>query len=62
MVCVYRYDSRAGVAEERPVGKYEAEGGFEVVDDGARLHTEDFCVDAAAVEAEDARQLQGWVC
>lgn len=42
-----------------PVGEDQAEGAAECVGDGAALEGEDFGVDAAAVEAEDAREVQG---
>jgi len=53
-------DAWAWGAVEGPVGEYEAEG-WEVFDQGAGLGAEDVAVDAAAVEAEDAGVMEGWV-
>nr|POF02267.1 hypothetical protein CFP56_65532 [Quercus suber] len=54
-VLVDGHDAGAGVAEEGPVGEDEAEL-REVLDQGAGLRGEDFGVDAAAMQAEDARK------
>ena len=51
-------DAGAGVAEEGAVGEDEAEGG-EVFDEGAGLRAEDVARYAAAVEAEDAGEVEG---
>ena len=48
-------------AGEGPVGEDEAEVRFEVVDEGAALGAEDLGGGAAAVEAEDAGGVEGWV-
>jgi hypothetical protein len=50
----------AGGAVEGCVGEDEAEGG-EVFDEGAGLGAEDFAGYAAAVQAEDAWVVEGWV-
>jgi hypothetical protein len=50
-----------GGAVEGGVGEDEAEGG-EVFDEGAGLGAEDFAGYAAAVQAEDAWVVEGWVC
>lgn len=61
MVLVHGQHARSGVAEERPVDEAEAESGRQVVSERAALHVEDLCVDAATVQAEDAREVEGWV-
>lgn len=53
-------DSWAGRAEEGAVGEDEAEGG-EGFYEAAGLRAEDFAVDAAAVQAEEAGVVEGWV-
>lgn len=53
-------DAGAGRAVEGSVGEDEAEGG-EGFDEGAGLGAEDIAVDAAAVETEYARVVEGWV-
>lgn len=51
-------DARTGGGEEGPVDEDEAEGGAEGVNEGAALEGEDLGVGAAAVEAEDAGEME----
>ena len=46
-------------AQERAVGEDEAEVLVECGGEGAALHVEDFGICAAAMEAEDAGQMEG---
>lgn len=48
-------------ADEGALGEDEAEVRAQARDEGAALHLEDGGVDAAAVEAEDAREVEGGV-
>lgn len=61
MVFVHGDHAGAGTADEGRVGEAEAGMGSQVSDQGSALQGEDAGVDAAAVEAEDAWEVESRV-
>lgn len=61
MVGVYGCDAWSSGAEEGAVGEDEAEIGVELSDEGAGLGAEDAGGNAAAVQAENARECKSRV-
>lgn len=58
MILVHGYHAGTGPADEGRVGEAESEVGSQVPDQGSALQSKDPGVDAAAVEAEDAREME----